>query len=58
MIFEVFPVATRPTDGSDDPIFLSSPQPFLCNATRLTYNADDPLGPIVFVRGATKGPAP
>ena len=58
MIFEGFPLAARPTGGSNDTIFLSSPQPFLCNATTLTYNPDDPLGPIVFIRVAPESSAP
>lgn len=58
MIFENIPLAPRPTGGSNDPIFLSSPQPFLCSATTLTYNADDPLGPIVFLRTAAESTTP
>jgi hypothetical protein len=44
------PVASVSTGGSNDPVFLSSPQPFLCDATSLTYYAEDVNGPIVFVR--------
>jgi len=40
----------RPTGGSNDPIFLRAPQPFTCSDTTLTYHADDPMGPIWFVR--------
>jgi hypothetical protein len=59
MIFQGFPLsAPLPTSGGNDPIFLASPQPFLCNATSLTYYADDPLGPVVFVRGAPASTGP
>jgi hypothetical protein len=51
-IFQGFPLDPRPTGGSNDPVFLSVPQPFLCSPTTLTYNANDPLGPIVFFRVA------
>ncbi len=58
MTVEGFPLATRPTGGSNDPIFLSTPQPFLCTDTTLTYYADDPLGPVVFHRAAPESSAP
>jgi hypothetical protein len=59
MIFQGFPLsAPLPTSSGNDPIFLASPQPFLCTATTLTYYADDPLGPVVFIRGAPESPEP
>jgi hypothetical protein len=39
-------------------VFLSSPQPYLCDATTLTYYADDPLGPVVFYREIFESPEP
>ena len=50
MTFLGMPQAPRPTGGSNDPIFLSSPQPYLCTETTLTYYADDPLGPVWLTR--------
>jgi hypothetical protein len=47
MGFEQRPI---PFPESNDPVFLSSPQPFLCTDTTLTYYADDPVGPVVFFR--------
>jgi len=49
-VFEGHVLEARPTGGSNDPIFLSIPQPYTCTDTTLTYSADDPLGPIWFVR--------
>lgn len=58
MTFEGFPLASRPTGGSNDPVFLSSPQPYLCDETTLTFNAEDPLGPIWFLRAPPPAEAP
>lgn len=58
MIFIGIPQAARPTGGSNDPVFLSSPQPFVCTATTLTYSLEDDLPPVVFRRldGPSGGP--
>lgn len=62
LIAEIFnqgvPVVARPMDESNAWFFLSGAQPFACTATALTYNADDPLGPIVFHRGTAEAEAP
>jgi hypothetical protein len=59
MIFQGFPLAAPVAASSgNDPIFLASPQPFLCNATSLTYYPEDPLGPVVFIRGAPESSEP
>jgi hypothetical protein len=58
MVFQGMPLSPLPTGGSNDPIFLSTPQPFLCSNTTLTYYADDPLGPIVFTRAAPESSSP
>ncbi len=58
MTFEVFPLRPISFGESNDSVFLSSPQPFLCDATTLTYYAQDPLGPVVFIRGVEEEPAP
>jgi hypothetical protein len=50
LVFEGHSLDARPTGGSNDTVFLSSPQPYTCTNTTLTYNPDDPLGPIWFVR--------
>ncbi|HET7011153.1 MAG TPA: hypothetical protein VFI11_10290 [Anaerolineales bacterium] len=50
MVFMGFTLDPRPTGGSNDTIFLSSPQPFLCDVATLTYSPEDPNGPIVFLR--------
>lgn len=52
MIFMGFPQAARPTGGSNDPIFLSSPQPYQCTAATLTYTSSDGLPPVVFQRAS------
>lgn len=58
-IFQGFPLsAPLPTSDSNDPIFLSSPQPFLCNATTLTYYSYDPVGPVVFFRTESESSDP
>jgi hypothetical protein len=59
MIFMGIPLAAPlPTSDGNDPIFLASPQPFLCNATTLTYYSYDPIGPVVFVRTVAEAPEP
>jgi hypothetical protein len=59
MTFQGFPLRQPiPFPESNDAVFLSSPQPFLCNETTLTYYADDPLGPIVFHKAAPDEEAP
>jgi hypothetical protein len=52
MVFMGLPQAARPTGGSNDPIFLSSPQPYQCTAATLTYTSSDGLPPVVFRRAA------
>jgi hypothetical protein len=49
-VFEGIPLSPRSTGGSNDPIFLSSPQPYVCTDTTLAFNAEDPLGAIWFSR--------
>jgi hypothetical protein len=51
-------VIARPMDESNAWFFLSGAQPFVCTATALTYNADDPLRTIVFRRGTAEAEAP
>ena len=58
MTFEVFPLRPVFFGESNDSVFLSSPQPYLCDATALTYYADDPLGPVVFYREIFESPEP
>jgi hypothetical protein len=52
------PVIARPMDESNAWFFLSGAQPFSCTPTVLTYNPDDALGPIVFLRGTAEAEAP
>jgi hypothetical protein len=59
IVWEDHPLDPRSTGGSsNDPIFLSTPQPFLCSPTTLTYYPNDTFGPIVFHRVPPESPAP
>jgi hypothetical protein len=58
MTFMTIPLRAIPFGESNDSVFLSSPQPFLCSATTLTYYSEDPLGPVVFIRSAEESLAP
>ena len=58
MTFEIFPLRPISFGESNDSVFLSSPQPFLCDATTLTYYAQDPLGPVIFFREDFESPEP
>src|SRR3972149_5566919 len=49
MVFQTFPQRPIPFADSNDSVFLSTPQPFVCTDTTLTYYADDPLGPVIFI---------
>jgi hypothetical protein len=58
MIFESFPQRPIPFANSNDSVFLSTTQAFLCSEATLTYYATDALGPVVFRRGAGEGTSP
>lgn len=51
MTFQGFPLRQAiPFAESNDAVFLSTAQRFVCTDTTLTYYVDDPLGPVVFQR--------
>jgi hypothetical protein len=50
MIFQGFPQRPISFPESNDSVFLSTAQRFVCTDTTLTYYVDDPLGPVVFFR--------
>jgi hypothetical protein len=51
MTFQGFPLRQPiPFADSNDSVFLSTPQPFTCTDTTLTYYVGDPTGPVVFRR--------
>jgi hypothetical protein len=58
MIFEGQPLRPIPFGGSNDPAFLSSPQPFQCTEATLSYHLNDEFGPIVFIRTPDSEPSP
>jgi hypothetical protein len=58
MIFQTIPQRPIPFTNSNDSVFLSTTQAFLCSEETLTYYADDALGPVVFRRGTGEGTSP
>jgi hypothetical protein len=58
MVFEGYPLRPIPFGGSNDPAFLSSPQPFQCTEATLSYHLNDEFGPIVFLRTPDAAPSP
>ncbi len=58
MNFEGMLLRPIPIGASNDTVFLSSPQEFLCDETTLTYVDDYGLGPVWFTRVAEESGAP